>query len=324
MMNRRVLYGIVFRVVLLTCFVLPAARIMGQPPGARPVPVREDSLLRVTPSKVPASNQDNQDTHYTQGTQDSQKRQDTQDSQDSQKRQDTQDSQDSQKRQDSLNPQNTQDTQKRQDSLGTQDTLKKQDTQDGQKSQDIQAPQDTPAMALPPARPDSPEMTGFPEMTGSPELALPPEITASPGWPELPGMPLSGIPFSLESDAGLRLPAMKLPDFSAYLNSRWKTQGQASFIYPFSTGGARLFPGHIPLLMGGTATLFNQATYQLSNRLVIGGYSYGVNPPWVAPGLPEGNNRYDFRGASMFMQYKVSKNFRIETHVSVSGHPRQP
>ncbi len=312
MMNRRVLYGIVFRVVLLTCFVLPAARIMGQPPGARPVPVREDSLLRVTPSKVPASNQDNQDTHYTQGTQDSQKRQDTQDSQDSQKRQDTQDSQDSQKRQD------TSDTP---DLRNSHDTQKKKDTQDSQKREDTP---DTPAMALPPARPDSPEMTGFPEMTGSPELALPSEIKASPGWPELPGMPLSGIPFSLESDAGLRLPAMKLPDFSAYLNSRWNTQEQASFIYPFSTGGARLFPGHIPLLMGGTATLFNQATYQLSNRLVIGGYSYGVNPPWVAPGLPEGNNRYDFRGASMFMQYKVSKNFRIETHVSVSGHPRQP
>ena len=255
---------------------------MGQPPGPRPVPVREDSLLRVTSSKVPASNQDNQDNQDTQGTQDSQKRQDTPDTP---------------------------------DLRNSPDTPKKQDTQDSQKRQDTP---DTPAMALPPARPDSPEMTG------SPELALPPEITASPGWPELPGMPLSGIPFALESDAGLRLPAMKLPDFSAYLNPRWNTQGQASFIYPFSTGGALLFPGHIPLLMGGKATLFNQATYQLSNRLVIGGYNYGVNPPWVAPGLPEGNNRYDFRGASMFMQYKVSKNFRIETHVSVSGHPHQP
>ncbi len=73
----------------------------------------------------------------------------------------------------------------------------------------------------------------------------------------------------------------------------------------------------------GNATILSQGAYQLNNKFAIGGYSYGVNSPFSAP-LPNSFEPFDRYGSTFFMQYKVGKNFKIETRVNVSqgnGHP---
>jgi hypothetical protein len=71
--------------------------------------------------------------------------------------------------------------------------------------------------------------------------------------------------------------------------------------------------------------IFSSAAYQIGDKFVVGGFSYGANSPLSAP-LPNQNGSYfDTHGSTMFMQYKVSKNFKIETRVNVSqGHGPGP
>jgi len=65
-------------------------------------------------------------------------------------------------------------------------------------------------------------------------------------------------------------------------------------------------------------TVFSAGEYQFSDKFKIGGYSYGANSVFSAPFPNQGlNDSYDFRGNTLFMQYKVSKNFKIETRVNV-------
>ena len=69
-------------------------------------------------------------------------------------------------------------------------------------------------------------------------------------------------------------------------------------------------------IFGGSAT-------QLNDKITIGGFSYGANSVFSAPLPNQRNSYYDTYGSTMFMQYKVSKNFKIETRVSV-GHNQGP
>ncbi len=69
-------------------------------------------------------------------------------------------------------------------------------------------------------------------------------------------------------------------------------------------------------IFGGSAT-------QLNDKLIIGGFSYGANSVFSAPLPNQKNSYFDTYGSTMFMQYKVSKNFKIETRVSV-GHNEGP
>lgn len=65
-------------------------------------------------------------------------------------------------------------------------------------------------------------------------------------------------------------------------------------------------------------TILSEQAFRVSDKLIIGGYSYGANSVYSAP-LPNQNSSYfDSYGSTMFMQYKVSKNFKIETRVSVN------
>lgn len=57
--------------------------------------------------------------------------------------------------------------------------------------------------------------------------------------------------------------------------------------------------------------------YRLGNRLVVGGYSYGMNSLNSAPFPNQNPTYFDTYGSTMFMQYKVSKNVTIQTRVSV-------
>jgi hypothetical protein len=89
--------------------------------------------------------------------------------------------------------------------------------------------------------------------------------------------------------------------------------------YIFNPGGTEnlnLPFGAFPFVQ--SAVIFNQAAYKLSDKFLIGGNSFGGKSIFSAPFPNSGINQFDTRGASMFFQYKVSKNFKIETRVSVT------
>jgi hypothetical protein len=97
-------------------------------------------------------------------------------------------------------------------------------------------------------------------------------------------------------------------DFKKYLNYSKSSTGSFStvgyIVSPFYTNG----------------TIFNQATYRLSDRLSYGGNSFGTQSVFDAPRMNSSINDMSTKGASIFMQYKVSKNFKVETRVSVATH----
>lgn len=68
-------------------------------------------------------------------------------------------------------------------------------------------------------------------------------------------------------------------------------------------------------------TVFSGASYQINERLTLGGYSFGANSVFSAPFPNQGMNNFDVRGSSMFLKYNVSKNFKIETRVNVTQGP---
>lgn len=66
------------------------------------------------------------------------------------------------------------------------------------------------------------------------------------------------------------------------------------------------------------------AEYQLTDKLILGGNSFSgqsIFSPATFPG--SSNHSMDFRGASMFLEYKVSKNVRISGgfHVTNQNQP---
>lgn len=125
---------------------------------------------------------------------------------------------------------------------------------------------------------------------------------------------------------GLMVHQLEFPKFD------FKNNFKSDYVFSFN----KFFSGGMPFSgfsMGptipyfspyyGNSTLLSQGAYQLNNKLVIGGYSYGVNSPFSAP-LPSSFEPFDRYGSTFFMQYKVGKNFKIETRVNVSqgnGHP---
>jgi hypothetical protein len=66
--------------------------------------------------------------------------------------------------------------------------------------------------------------------------------------------------------------------------------------------------------------VFNQATYRLNDRISIGGNSFGAQSVFDQPRLNSSMQNMSTKGASMFMQYKVSKSFKVETRISISNH----
>jgi hypothetical protein len=77
--------------------------------------------------------------------------------------------------------------------------------------------------------------------------------------------------------------------------------------------------GLSPFLRNGA--IFSAASYQLNDKFTVGGYSFGANSVFSAPLPNQGMNNFDTHGSTLFMQYKVSKNFKIETRVSVTQGP---
>jgi len=128
-----------------------------------------------------------------------------------------------------------------------------------------------------------------------------------------PGLSFSG------SFSGLSLTELSTPlnlkafDFSDMLKSRWQIN--------YSTTRFAYFPsGYFLTPFSGTGIVFNQASWKASPRLTVGGSSFGFSDPFHAPLPVAGSGQYPNRGMSVFMEYKVGKNFRISGGVTVSGH----
>lgn len=79
--------------------------------------------------------------------------------------------------------------------------------------------------------------------------------------------------------------------------------------------------GFFPFLS--TGKIFNQSTYQLNDKLVFGGNSFGVQSVFDKPKLNPAIQDMSTKGASMFLQYKISKNFKVEGRVSITNHSGQ-
>jgi hypothetical protein len=97
-------------------------------------------------------------------------------------------------------------------------------------------------------------------------------------------------------------------NFNSYFNSDIST-GINPFPSPFYQNGM----------------VFSEGAYNLGNKFTFGGYSYGANSIMSGPPLPNmGMDKFQRYGSTIFMQYKVSKNFKIETRVNVSQGGRYP
>lgn len=70
--------------------------------------------------------------------------------------------------------------------------------------------------------------------------------------------------------------------------------------------------------------IFGGSSTSLSENVTVGGYSYGANSVFSAPLPNRQNSQFDTYGSTLFMQYKVSKKFKIETRVSVGQSNQGP
>ena len=105
-----------------------------------------------------------------------------------------------------------------------------------------------------------------------------------------------------------------LPDYNKNLDFKKYLNYSKSSTESFSTAGYIISPFYT------NGTIFNQSTYRLSDRVSFGGNSFGTQSVFDAPRMNSSINDMSTKGASMFMQYKVSKNFKVETRVSVTNH----
>lgn len=105
-----------------------------------------------------------------------------------------------------------------------------------------------------------------------------------------------------------------LPDYSKNLDLKKYLNYSKSTTQSFSTNGFIISPFYT------NGMVFNQSTYRLSDKFSFGGNSFGAQSVFDRPELNPAIQNMSTKGASMFMQYKVSKNFKVETRVSVSTH----
>jgi len=111
-------------------------------------------------------------------------------------------------------------------------------------------------------------------------------------------------------------------DFKSELEQRWNYGLPLSLNSEFFNNFSPGYFGYVsPALFLRNGSVFSQGQYQLSDKFKVGGFSYSGNSIFAAPLPSHGLNNFDTHGATMFMQYKVSKNFKIETRVSVQQGP---
>jgi len=113
---------------------------------------------------------------------------------------------------------------------------------------------------------------------------------------------------------------VKLPDFDFtgrrdYFVSDFGSQR-------FITGNFFTFsPGFALMPFMSNGYVLSSANYRINDRFSMGGFSYGGNSIFTAPFPKGGVDNFDFRGSTLFMEYNVSKNFKIGTSVTVTRSP---
>ncbi|GAB1451610.1 hypothetical protein MASR2M47_16660 [Draconibacterium sp.] len=100
--------------------------------------------------------------------------------------------------------------------------------------------------------------------------------------------------------------------FDSYSFNRYSMSG-------FSAGG--LDPIYSPFNQNGM--VLSEGAYKFGDKFTFGGYSYGTSPMNLPPPMP-GMKNFSGHGNTMFMQYKVNKNFKIETRFNISQGGRYP
>jgi hypothetical protein len=105
-----------------------------------------------------------------------------------------------------------------------------------------------------------------------------------------------------------------LPDYSKNLD--FSKSLSSALVYSETFSMNRFGPS--PFYTNGLT--FNQAAYRLNDRFILGGNSFGALSFFDQPQINPSMQNMNTRGASMFIQYKVSKNFKIETRVNISNH----
>lgn len=128
-------------------------------------------------------------------------------------------------------------------------------------------------------------------------------------------------------DSNLLDEEIKLPDFNfmAEYRSRYTLSMGVSSMANYSFSGissGMTNPFYSPFY--GNATVLSAAAYQLGDKFVLGGYSYGANSIFGAAATNPGMNNFNSYGSTLFLQYKVSKNFKIETRINVQQNGYHP
>lgn len=130
--------------------------------------------------------------------------------------------------------------------------------------------------------------------------------------------PLTGVPplddwMKLASDINFDFNNLKFTQYQR-ISSIFMTRGGATdFI--FRPGIER--PGSLFL----NETVLSGSVFKLNNRFSVGGYSFGANVPWNGSLSNRELNQFDFRGSTLFMEYHISKNFRIGTQMHIIQGP---
>ena len=120
---------------------------------------------------------------------------------------------------------------------------------------------------------------------------------------------------------GLMDETIKLPGFNFHdefarrytLNLNMQSFGGIPFS-GFSAGS--MYPMFSPFYQNGM--VLSEAAYKVGDKFTFGGFSYGTNSMMSAPLPNQGMNKFDSYGSTIFLQYKVSKNFKIETRFNVN------
>lgn len=68
-------------------------------------------------------------------------------------------------------------------------------------------------------------------------------------------------------------------------------------------------------------SVLSEGYWRLNDKFTLGGNSFSANPVLLYPSLNQKLNTTGIKGASMFLQYKLSKNFHIGGGVSISNTP---
>ena len=122
-------------------------------------------------------------------------------------------------------------------------------------------------------------------------------------------------PEGLNLFESFRLNQPILPAFNKNLNFSGHLPTSQVFSESYLNTGFG-FPPFFP-----TGKIFNQATYRLNDRFSLGGNSFGAQSVFEMPRINSSIQNMNWKGASMFLQYKVSKSVKVEGRVSISNRP---